>query len=83
MYLIKNNDYGPANILGTGSIGLVTRMWDKMARIMHLSGFKINISDCVFDKPIEPKNEAIIDSWHDIAVYSVIGMVHREGNWGK
>lgn len=83
MYLKKNNDYGTANILGTGNIGLVTRVWDKAARLMHLNGFKITISDLKFEKPINPIFESIMDSWHDMATYSVIAQVYNKGDWGK
>ena len=40
-HLDKNADYSPANILGTGEIGLATRLWDKVVRYMSLLGFKI------------------------------------------
>lgn len=82
MYIKKNFDYSPANILGTGEIGLVTRLWDKMARLLNLSGFKIAISDMKFEEPIQPKNESINDTYSDLSVYAVIGQVFRMGKWG-
>lgn len=81
-HLQKNADYSPANILGTGEIGLVTRLWDKVARLLNLSGFNIHIQRSDYSKPIHPKNEAIQDTYEDLAVYAVIGMLLRNGEWG-
>lgn len=43
VHLKKNQDYSPANILATGFIGLVTRLWDKVARFSNLSGREVKI----------------------------------------
>jgi hypothetical protein len=83
MHLRKNADYSPANILGTGEIGLATRMWDKMARLLNLTGFNITISSSTFGVPKAPKNEAIEDTIMDLAVYSIISLIHRRGKWGN
>ncbi len=40
VHLDKNLDYSPANILVTGDIGVVVRVWDKIARIFNLSGLE-------------------------------------------
>lgn len=82
-HLAKNMDYSSANILGTGSIGLVTRIWDKVARLMNLAGFHITISNSYFDKPQEPKNESIDDSILDLATYGIIYQIYRSNKWGK
>lgn len=82
-HLSKNEDYSPASILGTGEIGLVTRLWDKVARLMNLTGFKVEISQAVFKAPIEPKHESVDDTLQDAAVYSVIGLLLHQGVWGK
>ena len=79
----KNMDYSPANILGTGEIGLVTRLWDKMARLMNLVGIKMEVEFKGIEKPKEAKNESIEDTFMDGAVYNVIGMLLRKGVWGK
>jgi len=42
-HLGKNNDYSPANILGTGGQGVVVRSWDKVARMLNLLGIKFDI----------------------------------------
>ena len=83
VHLDKNADYSPANILGTGWVGLVTRLWDKMARMMNLTGFKIEISSSEFELPKTPKNESVEDTLMDMAVYAIIGLVLRLGKWGK
>ena len=82
-HLSKNADYSPANILATGEVGLVTRLWDKVARLMNLTGFHVEIDDAYFEKPQKPKHESIDDNLLDLAVYAVIGTLLRKGVWGK
>jgi hypothetical protein len=81
--LKKNADYSPANILGTGEIGLVTRLWDKMARLMNLSGFEIKIDEARYVAPRHASNESIDDTLLDMSVYAIIGKLLRENSWGK
>jgi len=84
VHLEKNRDYSPANIMGTGYIGLVTRLWDKVARLLNLSGFRITIAEpAVFEAPRNPANESIDDTLLDLANYGVIGQLLRRGNWGR
>lgn len=83
LHLKKNADYSPANILGTGEIGVITRLWDKIARLLYLYGFDIQISHSRFAAPRAPKNESIDDSLMDAAVYSIIGLLLRQDKWGK
>ncbi len=83
VHLEKNMDYSSANILGTGSIGLTTRIWDKVARLMNLVGFHIEIKNSYFDKPQDPKNESIDDSILDLATYGIIYQIYRSNKWGK
>jgi hypothetical protein len=83
-HLKKNADYSPANILGTGEVGVVTRLWDKTARLMNLTGFNIALDTPVeFSAPKNPQNESIDDTYLDLAVYSIIGKLLRSGDWGK
>lgn len=82
-HLQKNADYSPANILATGDLGLVTRLWDKVARLMNLSGFKFDIINQHFEKPIDPKNESVEDTLMDASVYAIIGLLLRSGKWGN
>jgi len=83
-HLRKNADYSPANILATGEVGLVTRLWDKTARLMSLTGikFKSLIHEGVA-LPEKPQNEAIDDTYMDLAVYAIIGVLLRKDKWGK
>lgn len=83
VHLSKNSDYSPANILGTGEVGLVTRLWDKIARLMNLMGFKIDVQMSSFTQPEAPKHESIDDTLLDAANYSVIGLLLRRGQWGR
>jgi nucleoside 2-deoxyribosyltransferase len=84
-HLDKNADYSPANILATGELGLVTRLWDKVARLMNLAGFRFVIEpDSVkYQAPAQPKNESVEDTLMDAAVYSIIGLLLRRGHWGR
>jgi len=83
VHLEKNSDYSPANILATGELGLVTRLWDKIARLLNLYGFRFKIEKGTYDKPKNPKNESIEDTLMDNAVYSIIGLILRTNKWGK
>ena len=81
VHLDKNADYSPQNILGTGMVGLTTRMWDKMARLMSLEGF--NIATGEYKGEREAKNESVDDTLLDLANYAVIALIYRQGKWGK
>jgi hypothetical protein len=83
VHLDKNADYSPANILGAGWIGLVTRLWDKTARLMNLSCFHLTVIESHLEQPHDPKNESIDDTLIDGAVYNIIGILLRRGMWGK
>jgi len=83
VHLDKNADYSPANIMGTGEIGLMTRTWDKIARLMNLMGFRVEIEQSSFEQPAKPKNESIDDTIMDLAVYAIIWQLYREEAWGK
>lgn len=84
VHLQKNADYSPANILATGEVGLITRLWDKTARLLNLMGFKFTIQEAgQYTAPTEPKHESIEDTYMDMAVYAIIGLLLRKGVWGK
>lgn len=83
LHLLKNEDYSPSNILATGETGIVTRLWDKVARLMNLSGFQFHIDDSKFWLPRTPKNEVIEDTYRDLSVYGIIGLIYRMGKWGR
>lgn len=81
LHLQKNADYSPHNVLATGFLGLVTRVWDKTARLMNLTGFDIGSG-----KYLGPKtatNESLEDTLLDLANYAIIGLILRRGKWGK
>lgn len=81
-HLDKNIDYSPYNINATGMIGLVTRLWDKMARIMNLYGFDIATGS--YDKERQSKkDESIEDNLRDLSIYGIIAQIFRAGKWGK
>jgi hypothetical protein len=69
----KHEDYGPKNISqspGGPLNGLRVRMHDKMARINHL-----------IDNNKEPENEALIDSFLDLANYAIIAQLVITKKW--
>ena len=84
LHLSKNQDYSPANILGTGQVGTVVRLWDKVARLMNLSGFRLEVISSEYDPDTKPpKHEVIEDTLLDAANYSIIALLFRQGHWGK
>jgi hypothetical protein len=83
LHLRKNMDYSPMNVQLTGEPGLVTRIWDKTSRLLSLSGFRAQISNPTFSTPKTPNNEAKEDTYFDLALYGVIGILYRFGLWGK
>jgi hypothetical protein len=71
----KHKDYGPKNISqspGGPLNGLRVRMWDKLARINNL-----------VESGVKPENESLIDSFRDMANYSIIAIMVLEGKWPK
>jgi hypothetical protein len=47
-------------------------MWDKLARINNL-----------VESGVKPENESLIDSFRDMANYSIIAIMVLEGKWPK
>jgi hypothetical protein len=71
----KQADYGPTNIsLAPGGPinGLLVRMNDKMQRLINLT---------YSGSTLEPENEAIRDSYADLANYCVIALMVLDGKW--
>ena len=68
MFLKKHKDYGKGNILANKELGIAMRISEKVERMKNLllSGQ-------------EPENESIEETWIDIAVYAVIGVLYRRG----
>lgn len=68
LFLKKHQDYGKGNILSIQELGIAFRISEKAERLKHLLMTKN-----------EPTNESIEDTWKDIAVYAIIGVLyHRE-----
>lgn len=70
----KQQDYGPLNIsLAPGGPlnGLLVRMNDKMQRLINLT----------YNSSGKPNNEAIADSYADLANYCIISMMVLDGVW--
>lgn len=66
----KQYDYGSGNIAKFGIGGVLVRMSDKIERLIHLQG-----------RGTLPQNEAIKDSYSDLAVYGVIALMCLDGVW--
>jgi hypothetical protein len=69
--MCKQHDYGPGNILDFGEYGVLVRANDKMARLKNL-----------LKNGEAPANEALEDTWIDLANYGVIALMVRRGLWG-
>jgi len=84
LFAKKQLDYGPSNIgmgkaqletskdIEISTLGLVTRMNDKISRLMNLILNKKN-----------PNNESLEDTLIDLANYSIMGLIVRRKKWGK
>lgn len=83
VHLKKNAAYSPLNIKGTGEVGVAVRTWDKICRIMNLLGFRIDGEFKGFEPPRDVDEEPLVDSWLDLSVYAIIGLLSRQGKWGK
>ena len=81
VHLEKNADYSPYNMLATGEIGVITRLWDKMARLMNLIGF--DIATGKYSGRKDAKNESIEDTYLDLCNYGIIATLMSRGVWGK
>ena len=79
----KQHDYGPDNIAGFGDFGALVRASDKVARLRNLYGKSVIQAKAQWARGFLtiPYNETIDDSWGDLAVYAVIALVVRDGNW--
>ena len=84
LFAEKQLDYGPTNIgmgkaeletpkdIEISTLGLVTRMNDKVSRLMNL----------MLNKK-KPNNESIEDTLIDLANYGIMGLIVRRKKWGK
>jgi len=71
VFCAKQKDYGRENIARFGLTGVMVRLTDKMERLIHL--WKKGA--------LEARNEPIHDTWLDIALYGVIGLMVLTARW--
>lgn len=64
----KQHDYGQGNILAFGEFGVLVRANDKFERLKNLQGKS-------------PTNEAVDDTWMDVAGYALIALMLRRGKF--
>ena len=84
VFCSKQKDYGPSNIgMGAETIdteeqkkkslmALSVRMNDKVQRMLNLTM-----------NNLDPENETIEDTFKDLAIYSVMGLIVSRKVWGK
>jgi hypothetical protein len=68
--LERHAKYGPKNISASPygwKAGLITRLWDKLARLKNMEG--------------DATDESREDAWTDIVGYGVIGLLNEQGAW--
>ena len=66
----KQHDYGHANILHFGIIGVAVRLCDKIARMHNLKR-----------RDTPAKNEALTDTYMDILGYAAIALMLEDGSF--
>lgn len=71
-FLKKHKDYGKGNIISIKELGITFRISEKAERLKNLL---MNSNT--------PENESINDSWTDIGVYAVIGILFKRGWFEK
>jgi hypothetical protein len=72
MFIRKHKDYGKGNILSVKELGIAMRILEKIERIKHL-----------VTAGSQPTNESVEETWTDIAVYAVIAILLRRGQFEK
>lgn len=73
MFLKKHKDYGKGNILANKDLGIAMRMSEKTERLKNLL-----MKEAM---GVEPENEPIDETFIDLAVYGVIGVLYRRGQF--
>ncbi len=71
-FLKKHKDYGKGNVLSIKELGISFRISEKAERLKNL-----------LMKDDTPENESIDDTWTDIGVYAIIGILFRRGWFQK
>lgn len=67
----KQQDYGPKNISGFGTFGVVVRMNDKFERLKTLFNKKRR----------KAVNESVLDTFQDISNYAIIATLFETKRW--
>lgn len=62
----KRRDYGPGNLPVFGEYGVLVRTYDKVQRLVNLSGIGVT-----------PINESTEDTWLDVAGYAILALMLR------
>jgi hypothetical protein len=73
MFLKKHRDYGKGNILSIKELGISMRIAEKVERLKNL----LMKQEMGHSKKSGPANESIEETWIDIAVYAIIGVLFR------
>lgn len=71
-FLKKHKDYGKGNVISIKELGIAFRISEKGERLKNL-----------LMKNDTPENESIEDTWTDIGVYAIIGILYRRGWFEK
>jgi len=66
----KQRDYSTQNIAEFSALGVLIRMSDKFSRLKNL---------LLHNK--KPQHETIEDTWLDISIYGIIGLLCHKGKW--
>lgn len=70
LLLERHAKYGPKNISASPygwKAGLITRIWDKLARLKNMEG--------------DTTDESRTDAWLDACNYAIIGLLNERGEW--
>jgi hypothetical protein len=80
---MKNHDYSAQNISASGLNGIVSRILDKVCRILSLEGWDVRMEYKGQRAAKEAKFESVYDAYKDLSVYALIALIYKTGKWGK
>ena len=80
---MKNHDYSAQNISASGQYGIISRILDKICRILSLEGWDVEITFKGFREAKKAKFESVYDAYKDLSVYALIALIFKQGKWGK
>ena len=70
LFIKKHHDYGKENILDMEELGIAFRSSEKIARLKNL-----------LKEGKTPEHESLEETWKDIAVYAIIALLYRRGQF--